>query len=61
MVKCFFCGENIQQGRGIMFVEVSGRVLNFCSKKCRINLRMKRDPKKVLWIKKKKKIKEEKK
>jgi len=56
MAKCFFCGENIQQGRGIMFVEVSGRVLNFCSKKCRKNLGFKRDPKKVLWIKKKKKI-----
>jgi large subunit ribosomal protein L24e len=52
MVKCSFCGRQIIQGRGIIFVENSGRVVNFCSAKCRKNKNMGREAKRLNWIKK---------
>jgi len=53
MAKCSFCGKQIVQGTGIMFVEMSGRILNFCSSKCRKNKNMGRDGSKLNWIRKK--------
>jgi len=53
MAKCSFCSEQISPGRGITFVEVSGRVLNFCSSKCRKNHNMGREGSKMKWVKKK--------
>ena len=38
MVKCTFCGENIPEGTGKMYVLKSGKVNYFCSKKCEKNL-----------------------
>jgi large subunit ribosomal protein L24e len=54
MAKCSFCGAQIVQGRGIIFVENSGRILNFCSSKCRKNRNMGREPKKLKWALKQK-------
>ncbi|MEM2956591.1 MAG: 50S ribosomal protein L24 [Candidatus Pacearchaeota archaeon] len=54
MVKCSFCGKQVIQGRGIIFVELSGRVLNFCSSKCRKNFSLGREASKLKWITKKK-------
>jgi len=34
MVKCSFCGEEMQEGYGLMFVKKDGKILHFCSKKC---------------------------
>jgi len=50
MAKCSFCHQQIIPGRGIIFVEISGRVLNFCSSKCRKNHNLGRQTAK--WVKK---------
>ena len=49
MPKCSFCGKNIPEGRGRMFVRISGQVLNFCSSKCKNNWKMRREGKKLKW------------
>jgi large subunit ribosomal protein L24e len=52
---CSFCGEEIEPGTGIMFVKKDGSILYFCSSKCEKNmLKLRRVPRKVGWIKKKK-------
>ena len=38
MADCSFCGKNIAQGTGKIFVKTDGRVLNFCSMKCEKNM-----------------------
>jgi large subunit ribosomal protein L24e len=50
-MKCVFCSKQQQPGQGIIFVYSDGRVIYFCSSKCRRNFRMKRDPKKIKWAK----------
>jgi large subunit ribosomal protein L24e len=52
MAKCSFCGRQIIQGRGIIFVENSGRVVNYCSSKCRKNRDLGREAKKLKWTEK---------
>ena len=37
---------------------IDGRSVYFCSSKCKRNLDLKRDPKKVNWVKKEKKVKD---
>ena len=45
--KCSFCGEDIAPGTGINFVRRDGRLLRFCSSKCRKSaILMRRDPRK---------------
>jgi large subunit ribosomal protein L24e len=47
---CDFCGRRIPPGTGTSLVRRDGRILRFCSSKCRksmINLR--RDPRKLKW------------
>jgi ribosomal protein L24E len=39
--------------KGVTYVEVSGRILHYCSSKCRKNVTLGRDSKKVLWVTKK--------
>lgn len=56
MVQCTFCKDQIKPGRGVTFVEISGKIHHFCGSKCKKNLlHLKRDPKKVKWVVKKKK------
>jgi len=55
MAKCFFCGKNAEQGKGTMFVTMEGKILNFCSSKCRKAFKLGRNPKKLKWITKNKK------
>jgi large subunit ribosomal protein L24e len=55
MAKCSYCGDQIPIGRGIIFVELSGRIMNFCSSKCRKNFNLGRDGSKLNWIRKKSK------
>lgn len=38
MVKCSFCGVEISQGTGLIYVQKDAKVLNFCSRKCEKNL-----------------------
>jgi len=50
MAKCHVCGQQTVQGRGITYVETSGRIINFCSGKCRKNFHMGRDLNKLKWV-----------
>jgi large subunit ribosomal protein L24e len=52
MVKCTYCGKNIEAGTGMMLVAKDGKVVNFCSKKCEKNRKLKRIPRKLKWISK---------
>lgn len=50
MVKCTFCGKEIDKGTGKIFVKDDGRIINFCSTKCEKNMfKLKRKPAKVRW------------
>ena len=52
MAKCSFCSKNIESGTGTMFIEKSGKVMYFDSKRCEKNsLKLKRDPRKFKWTK----------
>ncbi len=55
-MKCSFCRENIEPGTGLMFVKSDGKIFYFCSSKCEKNmLKLRREPKDVKWVSKKKK------
>jgi large subunit ribosomal protein L24e len=50
MIKCSFCGEQIEKGTGKIYVEAKGTVLNFCSSKCEKNmLKLGRKARNVEW------------
>ena len=52
MVTCTFCGKEISQGTGKIFVKDNGQVLNFCSGKCEKNMiKLGRDSRKFKWTK----------
>ena len=52
MVKCTFCGEDIPQGTGMIYVFKSGKTAMFCSSKCRKNqLKLKRKAIHTKWTK----------
>ena len=62
MVKCTFCGENIEKGTGKIYVQKDGKMLYFCSMKCEKNmLKLKRKPLKTKWsLRNEKRVKKEK-
>jgi len=50
LAKCSFCGYQIPQGTGKIFVKKEGKVLNFCSMKCEKNmLKLGRTPRHFKW------------
>jgi len=50
MVKCTFCGKEMDRGTGKMFVKVDGSIFYFCSGKCEKNMfKLKRIPRSVGW------------
>lgn len=50
MVKCTFCGKEIDKGTGKMFVKVDSTIYYFCSSKCEKNmLKLKRIPRNIPW------------
>jgi len=55
MVKirtCSFCGYDILPGEGITYVKNDGTIMNFCTKKCRLNrIKYKKNPRKTKWTK----------
>jgi len=57
MPTCTFCRENYSEHKGLTVFTFDGRAVNFCSSKCRRNMTLKRDSKKVNWIKREKKKK----
>lgn len=53
MAKCSFCGNEIEQGTGKIYVQIDGKILNFCSMKCEKNkLKLNRKARKQKWTKK---------
>ena len=57
MPICSFCKKNYKEPRGLTVFTFDGKTIRFCSSKCRRNADLKRDPKKVNWVKRKKKEK----
>ncbi|MBI5391794.1 50S ribosomal protein L24e [Candidatus Woesearchaeota archaeon] len=50
MVKCSFCGKELEKGTGWIYVRVDGSILNFDSRKCRMYmLKLKKNPRKLKW------------
>jgi len=53
MPRCSFCKQNYEFPYGLTYVLKDGNILYFCSSKCRKNmLDLKRDNKKVNWVRK---------
>lgn len=57
MPKCVYCGKEYNLHKGLTLIGKDGGVNYLCSAKCRKNKSMKR--RKVRWISKTKKVKEE--
>jgi len=57
MPTCSFCKKTYHIPRGLTLFQFDGKTIYFCSSKCRRNSALKRDPKKVNWIKRNKKDK----
>ncbi|HLC80978.1 MAG TPA: 50S ribosomal protein L24e [Candidatus Nanoarchaeia archaeon] len=52
MVECTFCGKEMKQGTGKMFVWASGKINWLCSRKCEKNQnKLKRNPARLKWTK----------
>ncbi len=50
MVRCSFCGCEIERGTGKIIVQKDGTILHFCTMRCEKNmLKLKRNPLKVAW------------
>lgn len=50
MVKCSFCGKDIEPGTGKIYVKTDGKVLHFHSMKCEKNmLKLNRKPRDFKW------------
>ncbi len=52
MAKCTYCGKQVPMGRGVTYVEVSGKIHTLCSSKCKKNRRMGREALKMKWTEK---------
>ena len=53
MPRCSFCKQNYEFPYGLTLVLNDGNLLYFCSSKCRKNmLKLRRDNKKVNWVRK---------
>ena len=49
-MRCSFCKQNINKGTGKIYVQKTGKTLNFCSSKCEKNmLKLKRKPRTTKW------------
>ena len=60
MPRCIFCKKQYDFPRGVTVVKSSdGAIRHYCSSKCRKNSEMRRDNKKVNWIRKYKKTRAE--
>ncbi len=52
MVKCTFCGKDMNKGTGMMYIKKDARVFYFCSTKCEKNmLKLERKPRTTRWTK----------
>ena len=53
-MKCIFCSKAQEPGIGIIKAMNDGRIIYFCSSKCRKNYYLGRSPKKLKWAREKK-------
>ncbi len=52
MPTCYFCGDELAKGSGILHAKRDGTIQYFCSSKCRKNsLNLKREGRRVKWTK----------
>ncbi len=50
MVKCSFCGANMEPGTGKLYAKNDGTLFYFCSNKCEVNqMDLKRVPRHIRW------------
>lgn len=54
MPTCSFCKRIFKEPRGLTIFTFDGRAVSYCSSKCRRNAALKRDPKRLKWIKSRK-------
>ena len=59
MPTCSFCKKNYEIPRGLTIFTIDGKTIYYCSSKCRKNYALKREPRSLGWIKKRKSEKEE--
>lgn len=52
MPTCSFCKRHYKEPKGLTLFTFEGKTLHFCSGKCQKNLKLKRDPRKVNWVRK---------
>ncbi len=58
-MKCTFCNERIEEGKGKMYVKTDGKIFYFCSLKCEKNMiKLKRKPRETKWTMTYQKIKQ---
>ena len=57
MARCSFCGNDVEKGTGMMYVDKPGRVHYYCSSKCERNVDLGRKSKHVRWTQEFKKLK----
>ena len=51
MKLCTYCGTKIPRGTGMTFVFKSGKIAEFCSKKCeKHQLQLKRKAREMKWV-----------
>jgi len=55
MPTCSYCKKHYHEHKGLTVFTFDGKRISYCSSKCQRNNKLKRDPKKVDWIKRKKK------
>lgn len=52
MPKCSFCSKQLPVGTGVMYIEKTGKIFYFDTKKCEKNLlKLGRDPRNFKWAK----------
>lgn len=56
MPTCSFCKRHYDFPRGLTVFTFDGKSVHLCSGKCRKNLALKRDPRKVNWVRKHKEL-----
>ena len=57
-MNCSFCGIEIDQGTGKMYIKSDGKIFYFCSMKCEKNMiKLGRKPRLIKWTKEYQKIK----
>ncbi|MBS3093491.1 50S ribosomal protein L24e [Candidatus Pacearchaeota archaeon] len=52
MPTCSFCKRSYKEHKGLTVFTIEGRTVHYCSGKCRKNVKLGRDYKKVNWVKK---------